>query len=185
MSQGKITMQPTSQCCKSTSAAVPVAVTDDPFAQMVVLDYYDGPASGFLKCKVCGTEHHFYMLDWDEMHVVRIFALAPVPTSSFERLFALLEARPDRRVWIPPVFSRASEETLADLYDRGIQDVINRAAAPTVVIAWSIRAERTLAMRGVDSAAAPHLSSWFDRQPQPVVFDWFAYLRIAKPLQPV
>jgi hypothetical protein len=26
---------------------------------MVVLDYYDGPASGFLTCKVCGAEHHF------------------------------------------------------------------------------------------------------------------------------
>lgn len=177
-------MQPTPLCCKSASATVPVVASDDPFSQMVVLDYYDGPAGGFLKCKVCGAEYHFYMLHWDDMHLVRIFALAPVPEQSLQRLFALFQASPDRRVWIPPVFSRASEETLSDLYDCGIQDVINRAATPTVVIAWSIRAEKTLAMRGVDSAAVPHLSSWFERQPQPVVFDWFDYLRIAKSLQP-
>jgi hypothetical protein len=177
-------MQPTSQCCKSASATVPVAISDDPFSQMVVLDYYDGPASGFLKCKVCGAEYHFFMLDWDGLHLVRIFALAPVPEGSFQRLLRLLKANPDRRVWIPPVFSRASEEDISDLYDRGIQDVINRAATPSVVIAWSIRAEKALAMRAVDSAVIPHLSPWFDRQPHPVVFDWFGYLRVVKPLQP-
>jgi hypothetical protein len=152
---------------------------------MVVLDFYDGPISGFLQCKVCGAAYHFYMLDWDDLHVVRIFALAPVAEASLQRLFTLLNATPDRHVWIPPVFTRASEETISDLYDRGIQDMIDRAATPTMVIAWSIRAEKTLAIRGVDSAAVPHLSAWFDRQPHPVVFDWFGYLRIAKPLQPV
>ena len=39
-------------------------------------------------------------------------------------------------------------------------------------------------LSGVDSAAAPRLSVWFDRQPHPVVFDWFEYLRVARPLQP-
>lgn len=177
-------MRPTPLCCKSASPTVPVVASDDPFSQMVVLDYYDGPAGGFLRCKVCGAEYHFYMLDWDDRHLVRIFALAPVPEQSLQRLFALFQASPDRRVWIPPVFSRASEERLSDLYDRGIQGVIDQAATPSAVIAWSISAEKTLAMRGVDPAAAPHLSAWFERQPQPVVFDWFDYLRIAKPLQP-
>jgi hypothetical protein len=73
---------------------------------------------------------------------------------------------------------------LSDLYERGIQDIIDRAGTPTVVIAWSIRAEKSLAMRGLDPAAVSHLSPWFDRQPLPVVFDWFGYLRLAKPLQP-
>lgn len=151
---------------------------------MVVLDFYDGPAGGLVKCKVCGTEHHFYMLDWDDAHVLRIFALAPVPDGSLQRLFELFQAKPDRHVWIPPVFSRASEETLSDLYERGIQDIIDQAATPTVVIAWSTRAEKTLAMRGLDAAALSHLSPWFDRQTLPVAFDWFGYLRVAKPLQP-
>ena len=177
-------MQPTSQCCKSASTTVPVAVSDDPFSPMIVLDYYDGPTSGFLKCKDCGAEYHFYMLDWDDMHEVRIFALAPVPGISFQRLADLFEASPDRRVWIPPVLSRATEEMLSDLYERGIQDLIDQAATPTVVIAWSIRAEKTLAMRGVEPVAVSHLFPWFDHQPHPVEFDWFDYLSVAKPLQP-
>jgi hypothetical protein len=177
-------MSQPSQCCKTMSTAAPVAVSDDPFSPMIVLDYYDGPASGFLKCKACDEEYHFFMLDWDEMHVVRILALAPVPKETFQRLVDLFQAKPDQRVWIPPVLSRASEETLSDLYERGIQDAIDQAATPTIVIAWSVKAEKTLAMRGVDSAAAPHLSVWFDRQPHPIVFDWFQYLRVARSLQP-
>jgi hypothetical protein len=173
-------MQTTSPCCRSALTTVPVAVSDDPFSQMIVLDYYDGPASGFLKCRVCGTEYYFYMLDWDEMHVLRIFALAPIPDLSFQRIVALFKAKPDQRVWIPPVFSRASEETIAEFYEGGIQEVINRAANPTVVIAWSVRAEKALAIRAVNSSAVVHLSPWFDRQPDPVVFDWFGYLRLMK-----
>lgn len=177
-------MQPTLQCCKSASPAFPVAVADDPFSQLVVLDYYDGPASGLLKCKACGTEYHFFMLDWDDLHSVRIFALAPIPESSFQRLIALVKEGPDQRVWIPRVFSRASEEKLAELYDQGIQDIINQAATPSAVMAWSIRAEKTLAIRGIDSSAAQRLYPWFEHQPQPVEFDWFGYLCIARDLQP-
>lgn len=173
-------MQPGSQCCRSASTTMPVAVSHDPFSQMVVLDYYDGPASGFLKCRVCGAEYHFYMLDWDQLHIVRVFALAAIPESSFERLFALLKATPDRGVWIPPVFSRASEEQLSALYESGVQDVIDRAATPTAVIAWSIRAEKTLAMRAIDSSVAAHLKPWFDRQSYSDLFDWFGYLRLVK-----
>lgn len=163
---------------------LPIPTSDDPFSPMVVLDYFDGPASGFLKCKGCGAEYHFYMLDWDDLHLVRILALARVPGTSFQRLAELFQATPDRPVWIPPVFSRASEETISDLYERGIQDVINQAATPTLVIAWSIRSEKSLAMRGVDATATPHLFPWFDRQPHPVGFDWFGYLRVTRPLQP-
>jgi hypothetical protein len=170
-----------STCCKSVPTAFPLPISDDAFSQMIVLDYYDGPAGGLLKCGRCGGEYYFYLLDWDEMHAVRIFALAPMPQSPFEEIVRIFKAMPDQRVWIPPW---PSEEHLSELCDSQIQGVTDRAAAPTIVIAWSIRAEKTLAMRGVDSAAAPHLSAWFDRQPHPVVFDWFGYLRVARPLQP-
>jgi hypothetical protein len=175
-------MPTSSICCKSVSADFPLAVSDDPFSQMVVLDYYDGPAGGLLKCRGCGEAYYFYLLDWDEMHAIRIFALAPMPQSSFEEIFRLFKASPDERVWIPPW---PSEEHLSELYDSRIKCITDQAAAPTAVIAWSIRAEKTLAIRGVDSPAVLHLSPWFDRQPHPVVFDWFGYLRIAKPLQAV
>ncbi len=170
-----------STCCKSAPTTFPVIVSDDPFSQMIVLDFYDGPAGGLLKCKYCCGEYYFYLLDWDEMHAVRIFALAPMPQSSFGEVFRLFKATPDERVWIPPW---PSEEHLSELYDSHLQGVTDRAATPTVVIAWSIRAEKTLAMRAVDSAAMAHLSPWFDRQPHPVVFDWFGYLRVVRSLQP-
>jgi len=123
-------------------------------------------------------------LDWDDAHTVRIFALAPVPDQSFKRLFQLFKDEPDRRVWIPPVLARASEETISDLYDQGIQNLIDHAATPTVAMAWSNLAEKTLALRALDSAASAHLSSWFERQPDPVVFDWFQYLHVVRQLQP-
>jgi hypothetical protein len=179
-SRGETIVPRLSPCCRPSSTTVPVAVTDDLFSQMVVLDYYDGPASGFLQCGICGSEYHFYMLDWDPAQIVRIFALAPVPPSSLERLFGLLKAIPDRRVWIPPVFSCATEEQLSELYDSGIQSIIDRAATPTVVIAWSVKTENTLAVRGVDTSAASHLISWFDRQPYADLFDWFGYLGLVE-----
>ncbi len=176
-------MHASSQCCSSAPATNPVAILDEPFSQMVVLDYYDGPASGFVKCKACGAEYHFYMLDWDHLHVLRIFALGRVPNGSLQRLFELVQANPDRHVWIPPVFARASEETLSDLYFRGIQGIIDQAASPTAVVAWSTRAEKTLAMRAIDAAAGSQLFPWFDRS-LAVAFDWFGFLGVAKPLQP-
>jgi hypothetical protein len=175
-------MQPTSQCCKAALPAIPVIFSDDPFSPMVVLDYYDGPASGFVECKACKAAFHFYLLDWDEMHVVRIFALAPIPPGAFQSLCELFNAIPDRNVWIPPVLAHASEEALADMYSHGIQNVIDEAAKPTTVIAWSVSAERTLAIRAINPGAS--LLPWFDRQPDPVAFDWFGYLRVARPLQP-
>lgn len=145
---------------------------------MIVLDYYDGPAGGLLKCRDCKAEYYFFLLDWDRTHTIRIFALAPMPPSSFEDIFRLFKATPDQDVWIPPW---PSEDHLLELFDRDIQGVTGRAGTPTVVIAWSVKDEKTLAMRGVDSAAAPHLFPWFELQPHPVAFDWFGYLRLVKP----
>jgi hypothetical protein len=168
-------------CCKSVTTAFPLVVSDDPFSQMIVLDYYDGPAGGLLKCQKCNVEYYFFLLDWDEMHTIRIFALAPMPPYSFEEIFRLFQATADQRVWIPPW---PTEEPHSDFFDSQVQGVTDRAATPMLVIAWSIRAEKTLAMRGVDPGAASYLFSWFDHQPHPVEFDWFGYLRVAKSLQP-
>lgn len=178
-SGGESIVQHSSTCYCHFSMTEPVAVADRLFSQLVVLDYYDGPAGGFLRCDGCGDEYHFYMLDWDSSQNVRIFALAPLPPATLERLFDVLEARPDRRVWIPPIFSRASEEQLSELYAGGIQDAIERAGTPRLVIAWSIPDEKTLAVRGVDAASASHLSPWFDRQATDDSFDWFRYLGLA------
>lgn len=164
-----------STCCKSAATTFPVAVSDDPFSQLIVLDYYDGPAGGLLKCRDCRAAYYFYLLEWDKMHSVRIFALAPMPASSFDEISRLFNATPDQHVWTPPW---PTEQELLESYDVQIQGITERAGTPTLVIAWSIEAEKTLAMRGVDSAAAPHLTPWFDRQPRPIVFDWFGYLRL-------
>lgn len=153
---------------------------DDPFGQMIVFDYYDGPAGGLLQCNICGAEYHFYLLGWNEMHSVRIFALAPLPKSSFEDIFCIFDAVPDRRVWIPPW---PSDERRLDLYEISIQCVIGRAGTPTGVIGWSVGTERTLAMRAVDSSLTPHLMPWFDRPLHADWFDWFSYLGLMETQQ--
>jgi len=181
LATGGFIMQSISSCCKTTPTTIPAVVSDDPFSQILVLDYCDGEIGGFLKCRVCDSEYNLFMLDWDDAHLVRIVALAPIADGSFQRLFTIFNARPDqRRVWTPPVWSRASEERLEELYESGIQDVIDHAATPTIVIAWSIKTERTLAMRKVDPSAVPPLVSWFDQQPPPSHFDWFGYLRLPR-----
>lgn len=174
-------MAPT--CCKSVSAAAPIAVVDDPFSPMIVLDYYDGPVGGFLKCRTCGAAYHFHMLDWDAARLTRIFALTPISEATYQRVLAVLGAHADRHVWIPPVLSRASEEAIEGLYQAGIQKVVDDAGKPSVAVAWSVRAEKTLTTRGIDPSAAEHLAAWFDRQPERVDFDWSHYLNVARPLQ--
>ena len=168
------------QCCESAPTNAAIRVSDEPFSQMVVLDYYDGPASGFIQCKACGAEYHFYLVDWDQLHNVRIFALAPLPEGSFERLFGVLGAIPDRPVWIPPLLSRASEEQLDELYANGLQEIIDQAATATLVIAWSARTERTLAMRGVDSSIAPKFVPLFEYEALSDAFDWFHYVQLVR-----
>lgn len=167
----------TSICCTSASARGPAAVAEDTFAQMVVLDYYDGPVGGLLKCRYCNTGYHFYLLDWDNTHAVRIFALAPTPESTFARIFELFGAIPDRRIWFPPW---PREEDLLDLLESDIQDVANRADTPTLVIAWSNRTDRTLAMRGLDSSLKGQLRLWFDLPSHADLFDWFNYLGLPR-----
>ena len=147
---------------------------------MVVLDYYDGPTSGFLQCAECEVSYYFYMLDWDVSQMVRVFALSSMPHDSLERVYSLLGARPDRRVWIPPLLSRATEEQLSALYDGGLQETIDRAAAPEFVVAWSVDGEKILALRGIDASTASHLSPWFDRQRGSDAFDWFGYLGLGE-----
>lgn len=165
------------QQCNKTSATV---VVDDPFSPMIVIDYYDGPVSGFTKCKVCQTEYHFYLLDWDADHVVRIFALAKLPPKSFLRLSQIFNETPTRHVWIPSVLSRPSEEELSKIYQGGLQNILDSAERPSIVMAWSRKQEKTICLRAVDSTSSADLPCWFDVADLTEVHDWFGYLQLTR-----
>jgi hypothetical protein len=92
-----------------------------PAKKILVLDYYDGPTEGLLQCET-GRVFRFEIVAWDsETQDVRVFSLAPMPPSAFDRLAELIAQveMPRWPVWIPSWCEDQNEETDAILKEAG------------------------------------------------------------------
>ena len=64
-----------------------------PVLKILALGYYDGPTDGLLQCEN-GLVYRFEILAWDsEAQDVRVFSLAPMPPTAFDRLAELFARR--------------------------------------------------------------------------------------------
>jgi len=121
------------------------------------------------------------MLDWDEEHEMRIFRLASLPAGAFEESLQALTRieQPRWPVWVPLARSRPTEEVRSDL-NRRLEDILNRAAPPEWLIAWTGYGEQVLAARKLPARELVGVPDWFSLENGRPERDWFADLALAK-----
>src|SRR5262249_1476868 len=86
-------------CCKTLDS---LRGKSRPFAEIMALDFYDGPVSGLMRCQDCQSVFRFELLAWDETQETRVFALAKLPNKVFNQMVELYSYdQPQFPVWVP------------------------------------------------------------------------------------
>lgn len=163
-------------CCQEIPEGAGAAIATSLLAEIAVLDYYNGPMGGFVRCSACGCEHSFRTLDWDDEQGVRVVSLAQVPRGTFASLAEFFRESPARERWIPQQLSRATDEDLGRI-EPFVAGLVALADAPSSVVAWDVYSSDVLAARRIDASVCREVVGLFDRA-EP--FDWFAYLGLAR-----
>jgi hypothetical protein len=132
-----------------------------PFAKVIAFGYYDGPTLGLVQCAACARAYHFVLLDSDAGRDLRIFGLAPLPATSFERLVEALSRHqaPHWPVWVPLwQFPSESDRRALDGLTRHIFDEV---ASPEFAIATADIAGEILAGKAVTAEDVTQVEDWF------------------------
>jgi hypothetical protein len=86
-------------CCGAATALVG---RSSPFAEIIAVEFYDGPVSGVVRCSNCSSVLQYKLLAWDERQEKRVFALARMPSRAWDQIIALYSYdQPRFPVWVP------------------------------------------------------------------------------------
>jgi len=95
-------------CCGASAALVGKG---SPFAEIIAVEFYDGPVSGVVRCSNCSSVFQYKLLAWDERQEKRVFALAKMPSSAWDQIIALYSYdQPRFPVWVPKWVELPKEE---------------------------------------------------------------------------
>jgi hypothetical protein len=133
-----------------------------PFDQVLVLGWYDGPQEGFIRCARCKRVYHFNYLDAvDEDEGIRLFALAPLPADSIERMTKALSSymEPGWPMWVP-IWSFPTDED-RQLSDSLVAAIRAKAGPPRLVISTSDMARQIQGAKLVSEQEAGHVNEPF------------------------
>lgn len=171
-------MNPVPPCCRDPRSLVDA---DTPFARIIALDFYDGPTSGILQCRTCGSVYRFDMIDWDEDHQIRVFRLALLPPDALDRCVAALApyGPPRWPIWVPNR-SNLLDPAAGEIADRAMQRVLEKTAPAELVVAWTGYGDKILAARKVPAAELSQARDWFSIEDPAAFRDWFALLGLSK-----
>ena len=105
-----------------------------PIAQMIIVEWYDGPVAGAAICGECNAEVAFKMVAWDENQTMRVYTLADLPKGQFEKLANVFAVAgpPTWPVWWPAHFPSGEER---DVAWRQAQALLATAKVATCVVA--------------------------------------------------
>lgn len=165
-----------SPCCRT----IPVdAVVSSPFNRLVVFQIYDGPTQGVALCDICETPYRFMMLDWNKAHIVRVFALSELPADSLGRILSYFSEAPRWPVWLPSGLRMPTSQAL-DRFDKEIQPILDMASPASFVSAWSRDLRAGLAAKRIERSHLGEVQDWFSVANPNDIYDWFAFLGLAK-----
>jgi hypothetical protein len=86
-------------CCQ---AAANLVGRGSPFAEIIAIEFYDGPVSGLARCSSCRSVLQYKLLAWDERQEKRVFALAKMPSHAWDQIITLYSYdQPRFPVWAP------------------------------------------------------------------------------------
>jgi hypothetical protein len=124
------------RCCQDLTRS-PGAPS--PFSRVIALDYHDGPRAGLLECGRCGRAYRFELLeevlDDEDEPDLRVFSLAPLAPGAWDGLVEALAPyqQPRWPVWVP-IWEFPTPEAEAAV-DRRVQEILESASPPTLVVA--------------------------------------------------
>ena len=138
--------------------------TKESALSIIILDYYDGPTAGLMKCELCNRVYKFTMVDWDDRQEVRIHALAPISPDAYERI-EKMKSEHDPKWW------PAGPE---------IDEIVATAEDPSMVAAFSRWGDTVLAMRDLAESDLSYVRDWFSVENPASGRDWFSFLGLAR-----
>ena len=164
----------------TTLSAQPFVMTpgQNPFARMIILDYYDGPVSGVAEGPG-GQAFRYQMLAWDIQQDVRIFSLASLPSDSFQALVTVLSrtASPHWPVWVPGGVSDSEGDNDA----AQIEVVLQAAEPPEWIVAWQdLKRDGLLATRLATKQDQAKMQDIEFPLQEEASHDWFSLLNLSK-----
>jgi hypothetical protein len=158
-----------------------------PFHRIIGFGLYDGLTSGVAECEACGSVYRFDMIDmsadWGEWGDIRVYALAPLPPGSFDRLLDACPRPPGpdwshSNVWVPKwSFSTEGLEAAANAR---VNEILDRAQPAELVIAATPWGERVLAARNLTAEDLLDIQTveWEDDPRR--LRDWIAFLGLVR-----
>jgi len=101
-------------CCQKLTELCPAP---SPFSEDVVLNWYDGPLEGIVRCAECSREYYFRDLAEDEEAGIRVYGLFDLPTGTLKRVKKILP--PKYPIWEfdSVAAKRAADEAIQKLRD--------------------------------------------------------------------
>jgi hypothetical protein len=141
------------------------------FERAVVLDWYDGPLSGMLKCRGESSEFCFELADNADVLAFRVFTVAMLPPGTIDRFVDLLARQchstaPWWPIWFPIWHFPTDEQR--DAATAGMEQMLKAALSPSGAFCWNLKEDAIIAYRAI----AAH-----DAQPS----DWFPWLGLDRP----
>jgi hypothetical protein len=177
-------MSDTTVCCRQLPLSKDIGT---PFHRIIGFGLYDGLTAGVAECQTCRSVYRFDMMDmvadrdasWD----IRVFALAPLPSGSFDLLVAACPQPPGpdwsrNNVWVPKwTFSSKNLETAAKAQ---IDEILNWAQPAELVVASTPWGEKILAARKLTAEDLPYIQvvEWADDPRRRR--DWVSFLGLVQ-----
>jgi len=147
--------------------------------RMVVCDWYDGPAGGILIDPQCGKAFHFYLLDWDSEHQIRLFALQEVSPLVVDSLLKLTSENPKWPVWYPKMLVQPTEAALE--WAGSVSGYRIRPDRVDSVLLWDSSSDLALGTRELDQENQARTMPWFDAvESAQGAVDWFGLLSLPR-----
>jgi hypothetical protein len=146
----------------------------------VVLNFYDGPTSGVMRCRSCSAAYRFTMIDWDDNQDVRIHAFAPLPSNSFQQVVDLLSKyeAPKWPMWF--TLRQYTSNRLYDLVEKQLDEILETAGAATMVLALSQWGERILAARRLAESDLKNIQDLSSLEDPKAAYDWFSFIGMVR-----
>ena len=137
---------------------------------IIMLDYYDGPTAGLMKCQICNRVYRFTMVDWDDHQEIRIHALAAISPDAYERI-ERVNAEHEPKWW------PAGPE---------IDEILATADNPSMVAAFSRWCDTVFAIRDLTESDLSYVQEWLSLEDLASARDWFSFLGLPRePNRPV
>lgn len=95
-----------SVCCQNLHEVFPAP---SPFSEKIILNWYDGPLEGIVRCTACSRDYYFRDLAEDEASGVRIYGLFNLPAGTLERVRKILPR--EHPIW---KFDSTADQEAAD-----------------------------------------------------------------------